>query len=139
LNRQSVYGDAQPFQAYSSALHHRARAEQAKLQCGCLEPLEVLTVRPVGLLDQRQLQSATPRVANVQQTCSRHEPRHRAICRLNGLKATDNMRYQSDESVAVANQTRGVDDNIVTAQKRRELICRQGGNIGFMHFNLVPP
>jgi hypothetical protein len=101
LNRQSVYGDAQPFQAYSSALHHRARAEQAKVQCGCLEPLEVLTVRPVGLLDQRQLQSATPRVANVQQTCSRHEPRHRAICRLNGLKATDNMRYQSDEMSVV--------------------------------------
>src|SRR6202022_59824 len=103
------------------------------------KPLEVLTVRPVGLLDQRQLQSAPPRVANVQQTCSRHEPRHRAISRLNGLKATDNMRYQADESVAVANQTRGVDDNIVTAQKRPELICRQGGNIGFMHFNLVPP
>src|SRR3979409_2645195 len=102
-------------------------AEPPKVTCARLEPLEVLTVRPVGLLDQRQLQSAAPRVANVQQTCSRHEPRPRAICRLNGLKAIDNMRHQSDESVAVANRTRGVDDNIVTAQKRPELICRQGG------------
>jgi hypothetical protein len=56
-----------------------------------------------------------------------------------GRFAGSNMRYQADESVAVANQTCGADDNIVTAQKRPDLICRQGGNIGFMHFNLVPP
>ena len=37
------------------------------------------------------------------------------------------MRYQRDESVAVANPTSGVDDSIVTAQKRAELIGRQGG------------
>jgi hypothetical protein len=49
------------------------------------------------------------------------------------------MRDQSREPLAIGNQTGGVGDNVVTVQKRPQLIHRQGGDVGLMHLNLVPP